>query len=334
MATLPELAERGIVGSADVLPVPVGPEPRLESGLTAEQRATLAAQLGDAKPARDGLLVSFGESIRDRREHDHTSQREDWFCMNLAAYMGERVAPVLRRLLDAEARVAELESGYVAPSPSCTRCYGADAARFVAQGGVTTPCPVCGPSEIESLRARIAELEAERHVTNEALSDAAEQLRADRDRIAELEGKHGRTRVLDRAEYGNFWDLVPHGTDRERIDALVVRLGLLPPAPPSEPGTCPAWYWDGSGWWQCVEAEGHHVGEGHHNGGDLAWDGDAVYAGLTSRADVPDGLGVAAQPDALTQLMAPTQALRDEDPNHLRHTYRLGRDLPETGGVQ
>jgi hypothetical protein len=41
--------------------------------------------------------------------------------------------------------------------------------------------------ELERLRARVADLEAERHSTNEALSDAAEQLRADRDRIAELE---------------------------------------------------------------------------------------------------------------------------------------------------
>jgi hypothetical protein len=41
--------------------------------------------------------------------------------------------------------------------------------------------------EAAELRARIAELETERHTTNEALSDAAERLRADRDRIAELE---------------------------------------------------------------------------------------------------------------------------------------------------
>jgi len=42
-------------------------------------------------------------------------------------------------------------------------------------------------SEVARLRARIAELEAERHSTNEALSDAAVQLRVQRDRIAELE---------------------------------------------------------------------------------------------------------------------------------------------------
>ncbi|SCK20458.1 hypothetical protein YUYDRAFT_02135 [Streptomyces sp. ScaeMP-e48] len=58
---------------------------------------------------------------------------------------------------------AELEATtYVAPSPSCTRCYGADAVRFVANGGVTAPCHACAPSELEELRARVAELEAER----------------------------------------------------------------------------------------------------------------------------------------------------------------------------
>ncbi|WHM32409.1 hypothetical protein OH540_21130 [Streptomyces sp. BPPL-273] len=44
-----------------------------------------------------------------------------------------------------------------------------------------------GRQQRRNLRARIAELEAERHTANESLSDAAEQLRADRDRIAELE---------------------------------------------------------------------------------------------------------------------------------------------------
>ncbi|MFF8590038.1 hypothetical protein ACF061_01120 [Streptomyces sp. NPDC015220] len=42
-------------------------------------------------------------------------------------------------------------------------------------------------AERDQALARVAELEAERHTTNEALSDAAETLRANRDRIAELE---------------------------------------------------------------------------------------------------------------------------------------------------
>ncbi|MFD8820819.1 hypothetical protein ACFV1C_00370 [Streptomyces sp. NPDC059605] len=58
------------------------------------------------------------------------------------------------------ARVAELEAAtYIAPSPSCTRCYGADAVRFMANGGTTAPCLTCGPSQVEQLHARVAELE-------------------------------------------------------------------------------------------------------------------------------------------------------------------------------
>ncbi|MFB6809462.1 hypothetical protein [Streptomyces sp. NPDC056387] len=113
-------------------------------GLT-EQAALLAEMIGDVQPARVTVLLSLGEAVRDQREHDH-SQREDWHCTNLVAFMGERMGPVLRRLLNSEAKAAQLS-------------------------------------------ARVAELEAERHATNEALSDAAEQLRRDRDRIATLEAE-------------------------------------------------------------------------------------------------------------------------------------------------
>ncbi|MGW1498952.1 hypothetical protein ACWCQW_10330 [Streptomyces mirabilis] len=64
--------------------------------LTPKQRAMLAQQLGSALPAHNSLLLSLGESIRERRG----------------------MAPVLRRLLDAETEVdrlrdelAEVEAG-------------------------------------------------------------------------------------------------------------------------------------------------------------------------------------------------------------------------------
>ncbi|MFD3749701.1 hypothetical protein ACFWVT_05450 [Streptomyces cyaneofuscatus] len=65
-------------------------------------REALAALIGDVEPATDGLLLSFAKAVRDRREHEHPKW-EDLYCMNLSSYMGERIAPVLRRLLDAEA---------------------------------------------------------------------------------------------------------------------------------------------------------------------------------------------------------------------------------------
>ncbi|WP_319052627.1 hypothetical protein [Streptomyces europaeiscabiei] len=75
----------------------------------------------------------------------------------------------------------------------------ADAA-FVAAARSDVPALV---AEVRRQAARIAELEAERHSTNEALSDAAERMRADRDRLAELEKREAAVAEFAamRAEY-------------------------------------------------------------------------------------------------------------------------------------
>lgn len=49
--------------------------------------------------------------------------------------------------------------------------------------------PEGGAAELGRLRKQVAELLAERHTTNEALSDSAERQRADQDRITELEAQ-------------------------------------------------------------------------------------------------------------------------------------------------
>jgi hypothetical protein len=59
-------------------------------------------------------------------------------------------------------------------------------------------------------RAQVAELQAERHTTNEALSQAAEQLRLDRDRIAELEAAQG---AVFRASHDSI--VIGHYTTRD-----------------------------------------------------------------------------------------------------------------------
>lgn len=245
MATLAELAEHGIAGSADVLPVPVGPAVK-------DERSTITALIGDAKPARDGLLVQLAESVRDRREHDHSTQREDWYCMNLTSFMGERMGSVLRRLLDAEARVAELE--------------------------------------------------AERHTTNEALDDAAKALREQRDRIAELEAQ--REALAERLRAGQRWQ---RGRNPELVSENFVSqselrsiFGIPLVAP---------------------------------------WDEPADADGITQRIAPTQPLRGRALLDALTVERAErthNQRLGIEDPHDgpLCHTYRVGRDLPETGGAR
>lgn len=109
LSSLADLAELGLASMADVLPVPVGPE---SQSLGAGQPAVMAGLLADAKPATAELIAGLAKTVRDVREHEHPTW-EDLYCLNLLSYMGERMGPVLRRLLDAEARVAELETKLV-----------------------------------------------------------------------------------------------------------------------------------------------------------------------------------------------------------------------------
>ncbi|QFQ97421.1 hypothetical protein F9278_15745 [Streptomyces phaeolivaceus] len=62
---------------------------------------------------------------------------------------------------------------------------------------------VARTQDLMTAEARIGELEAERHSTNESLSEAAEQLRVDRDRIAELEAQ--RAALAERLRAGQQW---------------------------------------------------------------------------------------------------------------------------------
>ncbi|MEW2635981.1 hypothetical protein AB0903_31165 [Streptomyces sp. NPDC048389] len=109
-----ELADT--VASVGALPVPLGHAG--VAGLSPEMRATIAAQLGKAKPARDDVLMAASEALRDMAGHDHQSVADiDWYCQNLAFWLVPRTRAVLRRLLDTEderdalrARAAEFEA--------------------------------------------------------------------------------------------------------------------------------------------------------------------------------------------------------------------------------
>ncbi|WP_097866526.1 hypothetical protein [Streptomyces sp. rh34] len=186
MATLAELAEHGVKAAPPVTdlpsavalmgarPMPVGEPMPVE--LTEQQLDALSAAGNRA------LNDHYHEDLCFCREWPASCESSGayfmgtWdtsaFDIGLPAVLGvwellrndRHAAKVAELRADNErlrARVAELEAAtYVAPSPSCTRCYGADAVRFVANGGVTAPCRACAPSELEELRARVAELEA------------------------------------------------------------------------------------------------------------------------------------------------------------------------------
>ncbi|MFF9894912.1 hypothetical protein [Streptomyces longispororuber] len=150
MATLPEVAERGIAGTADVLPVPVSQQPNdaiaagrhldllelMDDHAASVVSPVLAAVLDEAERLR--ARVAELEGQRDRRRVRLVALQND------ALDMRGSLAP------NGERRKVPFELGET-----------------------LTPA-------VDWLIARVAELEAERHSTNEALSDAMVERSADR----------------------------------------------------------------------------------------------------------------------------------------------------------
>ncbi|MFD4787855.1 hypothetical protein ACFWN1_12535 [Streptomyces sp. NPDC058459] len=160
--------------------------------MTPEQRAQIAALLGDAKPATPGLLASFAQTVRDRREHDHTTQREDWYCLNLSAYMGERMATVLRRLLDAESRAERYRTAWgMARTRALSAGGAADRYAKRARQGQDALQDMLLTVIVAQMDCRAARLEADElqmHVTSDEL--AYERLR-----VALESAKRGRRKA-------------------------------------------------------------------------------------------------------------------------------------------
>lgn len=83
---------------------------------------------------------------------------------------------------------------------------------------------------VQWLVTRVSELESERHVTNEALSDAAVALRAGRDRIAELEAERTSPAPVIPRAMGPGEQRLAERAMAELEATHYRRLGLTPPA--------------------------------------------------------------------------------------------------------
>jgi hypothetical protein len=139
--------------------------------------------------------------------------------------------------------------------------------------------------EREATAARIAELEAERHTTNEALDDAVQALRADRDRIAELE---------------------------RRIAAEECR--CPEPAPLCEGCRC-----------KC------HAEQAEASADKLT----ALFAPTQVLREESYAEAVTPRVQAMRALLdGQRAAVEDPHDGPLAHSYRVSRDLPEMGGAR
>ena len=60
-------------------------------------------------------LAHIRKAVQDIKLHDH--DREDWFCLNLQSWLGERAGWLLARLNERDERIIELERQIAGPTP-------------------------------------------------------------------------------------------------------------------------------------------------------------------------------------------------------------------------
>ncbi|WP_171108671.1 MULTISPECIES: hypothetical protein [unclassified Streptomyces] len=345
MATLAELAEHGIVGSADVLPVPGGTEPQPSMAETLEKRTELL-RIVQATARRQTKEIAGRKVYGDRLKTENAE-------LTVELHQAKQYVRAVEKLLTERTpfgprgqRAVLLAIGWLRESLDDYRGR-VDAAEVFARRTqarinalLVEPfdlqgCALCGTSEdghgvrvtdgfehewkrptdvhvrerqamqrqlersasgephvseLAWLRARVAELEAERHSTNEALSDAAETLRANRDRIAELEQQlAAKDRPVDE-------DPIAYALTDKAASAV----------DPCHPCGCPKRFDRHA--WGCPTT--------------------AVDAASVAADDVTPRVA------KLRGILAGQRAaVEDPHDSPLHHDYRIGRDLPQAGGA-
>lgn len=305
MATESELAALGIVGSADVLPMPVGPQPLVDD---------------------DRAKAPWG---RDENGRPLLGPCAHW------TDVPELVDQELARL---RGRVDQAQSGhwYVASDTEAWRSAGTVRTNVDGYQRTVGRVTNMGPADLDlvlhahddlswclemvaKFRARVAELEAELLVANGVLDDAAKARRANAAQALPWAAQ------MDDGDLHDFLgDLVSAAMGRWQSDPEVPDRVVLAAVEKA----CAAWRTPGEGLRSDPEPDEcpcPPAGQpGPHQLG-------------CPEAEVPvAGRSVEESADRLTAFFAPVSSLREVvDGEHwstVHHDWRLGRDLPETGG--
>ncbi|MDX3714363.1 hypothetical protein PV733_36660 [Streptomyces europaeiscabiei] len=263
------------------MPVPVVPEPQMvDAGPVVQPLALHEAQI-DA-------LAAAGNRVVNDDTHEHLCMCDGWpeKCVSSGNYfMGAWDVDGLEAALPAVLGLWERMRG----------------------------------GELAALKARVAELEAERHSTNEALDDAVQALRADRASEPKAVGYPPAlpwAALLDDEDRADFLDeLAASAITHASSDVALAEVEK----------TCATW---------------RLIGEAQH-GHNTAPGPDAMTVESASAQALPvePPLRGRARLDASAAVAAEAthwKRLGIEDPHDspLHHDYRVGRDLPELGGLQ
>ncbi|MCX4468752.1 hypothetical protein OOK41_31785 [Micromonospora sp. NBC_01655] len=96
--------------------------------MTTTDTPTTALDLDAIRPATDLLITQLREALGEIKAHTHPASGEDFNCLNLVSWLGERMGPVLRRLADEQAETRKWQERNAALADEFT----AEADRFRA----------------------------------------------------------------------------------------------------------------------------------------------------------------------------------------------------------
>lgn len=260
--------------------------------------------LPDAVAAMGALPVPVGpvsQALSEEREREIRS-------LDLLALMDDRVAPVISAHL--AVLLAEIDGLRAQRDRRRARLVAMDADALNMRGALSpngedrkVPFPL-GPTllpAVEWLISRVAELEAERHSTNEALDDAVRELRASAQHA--LPWAHT---MPDDDLSGFLNDLVSAAMGRWQSDPEVPDREVLAAVEKA----CAAWRTPGEGFRSDPEPDECTCPPSDQPG--------------------PHQLGC---PLAEVPVSALREVADGEHYAHVHHPYRAGRDLPELGGA-
>ncbi|MEU1761201.1 hypothetical protein [Micromonospora sp. NPDC005652] len=74
----------------------------------------MSFDLSDVRPATDLLIAQIRDTVGEIRAHEHPQCGEDFYCLNLVSWLGERMGPVLRRLADEQAETSKWRQKHTA----------------------------------------------------------------------------------------------------------------------------------------------------------------------------------------------------------------------------
>jgi hypothetical protein len=108
-----------------------------------------ALGLDAIRPATDLLIAQLRETLGEIQSHEHPKRGEDFYCLNLVSWLGERMGPVLRRLADEQAETRSWKDRHTAL-----------ANEFLAETDRLTAELAAANEQIASMRAALDEADA------------------------------------------------------------------------------------------------------------------------------------------------------------------------------